>query len=87
MIELQRQVDEFIMKGYIRESMNPYDVTVLLVPKKDGSWRMCVDYRAVNNIIIKYKHLISRFDDTLDELYRACIISKIDLKMGNIRLG
>jgi hypothetical protein len=70
MIELQRQVDEFIMKGYIRESMNPYDVTVLLVP-----------------LIIKYKHLISRFDDTLDELYRACIFSKIDLKMGNIRLG
>lgn len=52
-IQLQRQIEDLIDKGYVRESMSPYVVLALLVPKKDDTWRMCIDSRAVNNITVK----------------------------------
>ena len=80
--ELKARLQESLGKGFIRPSASPWGAPVLLVKKKDGSYRMCIDYRLLNNVTIKNKYLIPRIDDLFDQLLGACDFSKIDLRSG-----
>ena len=79
-VVLKWQVSEFVDKRFIRESMSPCALPVLLTPKKDEFWRMCVNSCAINKITIKYRFSVQRFDDILDMMSNATIFSKIDMK-------
>jgi hypothetical protein len=80
--ELKLQIAELQQKGYIRPNSSPWGAPVLFVAKKDGSMRMCIDYRSLNEVTIKNKYPLPRIDDLFDQLQGAKYFSKIDLRSG-----
>ena len=80
--EIKKQVQELIEKGVIHPSTSPCGSPIVLVLKKDGSWRMCIDYRALNKITIKNRYPLPRIDDLLDQLKHATYFTKLDLHSG-----
>ncbi|GJP69735.1 hypothetical protein CLOP_g734 [Closterium sp. NIES-67] len=80
--ELQQQLDYLLTKGFIQPSTSPYAAPILFTLKKDGGFRICIDYRALNRITIKSRYPIPRADELLDQLRGAKFFSKIDLRGG-----
>ncbi|WVZ76109.1 hypothetical protein U9M48_024111 [Paspalum notatum var. saurae] len=82
LLEVKKQIDELLEKGFIRKSTSPWASPVLLTEKKDGTLRMCVDYRGLNAVTVKNKYPLPRIEDLFDQLKGACVFSKIDLRSG-----
>ncbi|KAL8093525.1 hypothetical protein AgCh_035410 [Apium graveolens] len=82
MKELAKKLQELLDKGVIRPSISPWGAPVLFVKKKDGSMRLCIDYRGLNKLTIKNTYPLPRIDDLFDQLKGACYFSKIDLRSG-----
>lgn len=80
--ELKTQLHDLLHKGFIRSSMLQWGAPMLLVIKKDGGIRLCVDYRELNNMTIKIKYPLPKIDDLFDQLASAKIFSKTDLRSG-----
>ncbi|GJX41729.1 putative reverse transcriptase domain-containing protein [Tanacetum coccineum] len=82
MKELSEQLKELSDKGFIRPSSSPWGAPVLFVKKKDGSFRMCIDYRELNKLTVKNRYPLPRIDDLFDQLQGSSVYSKIDLRSG-----
>ena len=80
--ELKKQLQDLTEKGYIKPSVSPFGAPVLFVPKKDGGTRMCVDYTALNRVIVHNRYPLPRIDELLDRLRGARLFTKIDLHSG-----
>ncbi|GIL68842.1 hypothetical protein Vafri_22066, partial [Volvox africanus] len=78
--EVKRQVTDLLAKGMIRPSTSPYSAPILFVGKKDGSLRMCIDYRGLNAATVKNRYPLPRVDDLLDKLKGSAYFSSIDLQ-------
>ncbi|GJT04401.1 putative reverse transcriptase domain-containing protein [Tanacetum coccineum] len=82
MKELSKQLQELSDKVFIRPSSSPWGAPVLFVKKKDGSFRMCIDYRELNKLTVKNRYPLPRIDDLFDQLQGSSIYLKIDLRSG-----
>ena len=84
--ELKVQLQELLDKGFVRPSVSPWGAPVLFVKKKDGTLRMCIDYRQINKVAVKNKYPLPRIEDLFDQLKGAGVFSKIDLRSGYYQL-
>ncbi len=80
--EVRRQITELLAKGFIEPSSSPYGAPVLFVQKKDGTLRMCIDYRALNKITVKDRYPLPNIQDLIDQLHGKCVFSSLDLQSG-----
>jgi len=80
--EIKRQIQDLLQKGHIRPSSSPCGSPIMLVQKKDGTWRLCIDYRVMNKINVWNRYPIPQIDDLLDQLKGGKYFIKIDLKFG-----
>ena len=78
--EIKKQIQELLHKGFIHPSSSPCGSPIILVPKKDGTWRMCVDFRALNKITIKNHYHLPCIDDLLDQSKNVVYVTKLDLR-------
>jgi hypothetical protein len=77
--ELKEHIKELLEKGFIHPSTSSWGAPMIFVPKNDGTQRLCVDYRALNEVTVKNKYPLPRIDDLFDQLHGTCVFSKIDL--------
>ena len=80
--EMREQVSLLLHKGWIRPSLSPWGAPVLLVPKKDGTWRFCVDFRNLNAVTVRDSFPLPRIDDLLHKVGQASVFSKMDMQSG-----
>ena len=84
--KLMIQLQELLDKGFIRPSVSTWGAPVLFVKNKDGTLRMCIDYRQINNVTMKNKYPFPRIEDLFDQFKGAGVFSKIDLRSGYYQL-
>ena len=84
--ELKTQLQKLLDKGFIRPSVLPWGAPIIFVKKKDDTLRMCIDYRQINKVTVKNKYPLPRIEDLFDQLRRASVFSKIDLRSGYYQL-
>ena len=82
MLELKMQLQELLEKKYIRPGVSPWGAPVLFLKKKDGTLKLCIDYRHLNKVTMKDKYPLPRIDDLFDKMRGARLFSKIDLRSG-----
>jgi hypothetical protein len=86
LVELKKQIDELLEKGYIRPSTSPWAAPMLFVEKKDRTKRMCIDYRSLNEVTVKNKYPLPWIEDLVNQLRGASVFWKIDLRSGYCHL-